>query len=112
MDNIESYRNIIQSVLEQYAHTPSHGVIEVEVIIDADKNHFELMHVGWDGSRRVHGSVIHVDIKKGKVWIQHDGTSPGISLELVEAGIPKEDIILAFRPEHVRQYTGYGVALK
>lgn len=109
MDSVESYQKIIKSVLRQYAHAPSHGDIEVEVIIDAMQNHFEIMHVGWDGSRRVHGSVIHVDIIDGKVWIQHDGTSSGIALELVEAGIARENIVLAFRPAHVRQHTGYGM---
>lgn len=112
MGSVESYRKIIHSVFKQYAYLPSHGDIEVEVIIDAEQNHFEIMHVGWDGSRRVHGSVIHVDIIDGKVWIQHDGTSPGIALELLNTGIPQSDIVLAFRPAHVRQHTEYGVGVK
>jgi len=29
--------------------------------------------------------------------------------ELVEAGIPREAIVLGFRPQHLRQYTGYAV---
>lgn len=109
MDTIDHYRQIIQQVLIQYASKPSHGEIEPEVIVDPKRDHYELMHVGWDKSRRVHGSVIHIDIIDNKIWIQHDGTSPGIALELVQAGIPKEDIILAFRPAHVREFTGYGV---
>ena len=53
------------------------------------------------------GKIYYID---DKIWIQHDGTSPGVALELVEAGVPREDIILGFRPAHVRQYTGYGTA--
>ena len=37
--------------------------------------HYEVMHVGWDGPRRIHGSVVHIDIVDDKVWIQYDGTS-------------------------------------
>jgi hypothetical protein len=109
MDNLDHYREVVQQILAEYAHKPSHGEIESEIIVDPKQDHYEIMHVGWDKSRRVHGSVIHIDIINGKIWIQHDGTSPGIALELVEAGIPKEDIVLGFRPAHVRQYTGYSV---
>lgn len=109
MDTIDFYRQIVQNVLREYAAKPSHGEIDPEIIVDPERDHYELMHVGWDKSRRVHGSVIHIDIIDNKIWIQHDGTSPGIALELVQAGIPKEDIVLAFRPAHVREYTGYGV---
>ncbi len=109
MDKLSTYRSIIGDLLTQYSGKPSHGKIDPEIIIDAEQNHFELMHVGWDGSRRVHGSVLHIDIIDGAIWIQHDGTSYGVAKELVEAGIPQESIVLGFRPPHVRKYTGYNI---
>lgn len=33
-----------------------------------------------------------------KLWFQADNTEHGIAPELVQAGIPKSDIVLAFRP--------------
>ncbi len=42
------------------------------------------------GDCRAHGSVIHIDIKGDKIWIQHDGTAPGVALDLVETGMPGE----------------------
>jgi hypothetical protein len=66
--------------------------------------------VGWEGSRRVHGALIHVDIVDGKIWIHRDGTEDGIAGELEEAGIPKSAIVLGFREPDVRPYTGYAVA--
>lgn len=108
MDTLTRYRQLLRNLLQDYAHKPAHGDIEPEIIIDEAGTHYELMQIGWDGTRRVHGSVIHVDHKDGKIWIQHDGTSPGIALDLVEAGIPKEDIVLGFRPADVRPYTGHG----
>jgi hypothetical protein len=111
MDTIEGYRQIVHQVILEYAgYKPSNGRIETEVIVDAGQNHFEVLHVGWDGPRRVHGMVIHVDIIGDKVWIQHDGTSPGIAEDLVEAGIPRTAIVLGFRPPHVRQYSGFAIA--
>jgi hypothetical protein len=109
MDTVANYRQILHDLLKRYSGKPSHGEIESEIIIDKEGNHYELMHVGWDGSRRVHGSVLHLDLIDGKIWIQHDGTAPGVALDLVEAGVPREDIVLGFRPPDVRPHTGYGV---
>ncbi|TNE47638.1 MAG: XisI protein [Deltaproteobacteria bacterium] len=110
MDQVGQYGQILEELLNVYAQKPSHGDIETEVIIDRNGKHFELMHVGWHGTRRVHGSVLHIDIIDGKIWVQHDGTSPGIALDLVEAGVPREDIVLGFRPPEVRPYTDFGTA--
>jgi hypothetical protein len=110
MDRVERYRETVRRVIEDYArYKPSHGQIETEAIVDCDKDHYEVMHIGWDGVRRVHGSVIHVDIIDGKIWIQYDGTSHPVAEELVAAGIPREDIVLGFHPEELRRYTGFGI---
>lgn len=69
-----------------------------------------LVHAGWDKVRRIHGSVIHIDIKNSRVWIQHDGIESGIVDELVEAGIPKDEVVLAFRSPGVKQHTRYAVS--
>jgi hypothetical protein len=46
----------------------------------------------------------------GKCWIQRDGTETGIAHDLEAAGIPKDRIVLGFRPPEVRPLTGYAVA--
>jgi hypothetical protein len=109
--NLEQYRTIIRRLIEDYAKIPpSHGEIEAETVIDTEKDHYELLYVGWDEQRRVHGIVIHIDIRDGKVWIQHDGTDAVIAEELVAAGIPRDAIVLGFRPAYVRQHTGFATA--
>ena len=111
MDTLENYRQIVRELINEYAqYKPSHGEIDTEAIIDLEKDHYEVMYVGWDGQRRVHGSVIHIDIIKGKIWIQYDGTNRPVADELVASGVPREDIILGFHPYQVRQYTDFGVA--
>src|SRR5713101_4731578 len=99
MDRVERYREIVRGLVEEYArYKPSHGCIETEAVVDRDHDHYEVMHVGWDGVRRVHGSVVHLDIIGSKVWIQYDGTSCPVADELLAAGIPREDIVLGFHP--------------
>lgn len=51
-----------------------------------------------------------MDLIDGKIWIQRDGTEEGIAADLERAGIPKEHIVLGFRPPELRPYTGYAVA--
>jgi len=108
MDSTLDYGDLIEKVIREYAHPPSHGEIEPEVIIDREKGHYELMFMGWDKHKRVHGSVLHIDLIDGKIWIQHDGTI-GVAKEFVAAGVPKDQIVLGFRPKELRPHTGYGV---
>ena len=50
---------------------------------------------------------MHLDIKNGKIWIQHDGMEIGVANELVELGVAKEHIVLAYHPPYKRPYTGF-----
>jgi aspartyl-tRNA synthetase len=83
--------------------------VEVETIFDDVNGHYEMLYMGWEGRRRVHGTVIHVDIRNGKVWVQFDGTEDGITEEMVEAGIPRDQIVLGFHSVHKRKLTPYAV---
>jgi len=111
MDPLNEYRRIIRELIQRYAqYKPARGDVQIEVIFDPANDHYELVHAGWNGIYRIHGSVIHIDLRDGKVWIQHDGTEDGVAEELVAAGIPRDHIVLAFKPPDVRQHTGFAVA--
>ncbi len=111
MDDLANYRKIIRQIIDEHAqHKPSVGEIEVETIFDESQDHYELIYAGWTGDYRVHGSVIHIDIRHGKIYIQHDGTEEGVANQLVEAGIPSGQIVLAFKPPELRPYTEFAVA--
>lgn len=111
MDRIITYRQIIKDLITSYAQVkPAYGEIEIETIFDETNDHYELMYTGWDEHRRIHGSVLHIDIRNGKVWIQHDGIEGGVAEELVEAGIPRDHLILGFQPPQVRPYTEYATS--
>jgi len=110
MDTLESYRQIIQSVLTDYAAIPiANGKIDCYTVFDTKQDHYMVMNVGWDGHRRVYGCVLHLDIKEEKIWIEQNMTEMRVAQELVERGVPKDDIILGFQAPQMREYTGYGV---
>lgn len=54
--------------------------------------------------------MLHIDIRDGKVWIQHDGTEEGVAEELAKAGILRDRIVLAFKPPEIRPYTEFAAA--
>ncbi len=68
-----------------------------------------LLTLGWENNQRVHGCLVHIDIINDKIWSQRDGTAYGMANELVNAGIPKNQIFLAFQPADIRQYTEFAV---
>jgi XisI protein len=111
MDTAESDRLLIETILIDYAKVPyAHGDFHLQTIFDRDGNHYLLMFVGWEGIRRVHGCLVHVDIIDHKFWIQRDGTERGIAGSLLEAGVPKDRIVLAFRSPEKRRMTDFAVA--
>ncbi len=111
MDTVTQYRQIVRDLITQYAqYQPAHGDVEIEAVFDEANDHYEMMYTGWEDYHRIHGCVLHIDIRNGKVWIQHDGIEGGVAEELVAAGVPRHDIVLGFQPPPVRQYTEYAAA--
>jgi hypothetical protein len=108
---VDTYRAYIQEALTRYGSQPSaYADVETQLIFDTERDHYQLVHAGWHRNRRMYGCILHLDIRDGKIWIQHDGTEIGIANELVALGVPKEDIVLAFQAPSKRPYTGFGVA--
>ena len=98
MDPVDKWREQIAKIIMKRTEIPySHGKIESIPVFDTENDRYLLMVVGWDGYRRIHGCVIHLDIIDGKIFIQRDGTEDGLYTELIEAGISPNDIVLAFR---------------
>lgn len=105
------YAEIVKHIIREHAVIPvAVGEVRFEVVFDDTQGHYELMASGWvPPLSRVHGAILHLDVRDGKVWIEHDGTSRGVADELIEAGIPMHDIVLAFQPPYARPYTGFAV---
>jgi hypothetical protein len=104
MGNLNDYRETIEDILLEYTKVPyTHGEIEFEPVFDRENDRYLLMILGRENGRRVHGCLIHVDIINDKIWIQRDGTERGIANELVEAGVPKDRIVLGFRSPEIKK---------
>jgi hypothetical protein len=113
MGDVIKYQNILTKWLESYAkksklaNMPN---VKNKVIADVKNNSFQLLRIGWEKEKFIFSVVFHFDIIDGKVWFQRNITENEVVDELVELGIPPNDIILGFQPPYARQFTGLAVA--
>ena len=105
-----NYSQLIQNILKNHLENHLETETEVQLVCDTLNHHYQVLHLGWHGSKRVYGCIIHVDIKDDKIWIQRDHTEIGIANELEEAGVSKNQIVLAFQSPYKRQFSGYAVS--
>ncbi len=107
----EALRRVVRRVLGEYAAIPyAIGDLRCEAAFDDERGRYLLLTVGWDGGRRVHGCLVHVDLIGDKIRIERDGTERGIAAELVADGVPPGQIVLAFQPESRRAFSGFATA--
>ena len=109
-DKLDRYRGFIKEILDRHGSVkPANGEIYVYTFFDRQQDHYQVFHAGWNRHMRIFGPLIHIDILNDKIWIQHDGTEVGIANELVDLGVPKQDIVLAYHAPFMRQYDGFAV---
>jgi hypothetical protein len=110
MANLETYQEAVQSLLlDISSQSVSDAGIESQTLFDTVRNHYQVVHVGWHNHHRVYGCVLHVDIKDGKIWVQHNGTERAIADDLMERGVPAQDIVLGFHSPSKRKFTEFAV---
>ncbi len=111
MDKVSQYRTCVQTLLSQYAQTDMvDDGVDVQLIFDTERDHYQWMNVGWQQLHRVYRCVVHFDIQDGKIWFQQNLTDQNPAEDLVALGVPREDIILGLQPPYKRPYTTYGAA--
>jgi len=111
MDRLESYRHTVTQILGDYAKIPyAHPDITSETVFDREADRYLLMVLGREQGRHVHSCIVHIDIIGDKIWIQRDGTEYGIAQQLVDSGVPKQNIVLGFKSPAIRQHTEFAVA--
>jgi hypothetical protein len=112
MDRVAFFKNVILEVLnEQIEFFAGANLEDVKFvpITDEAHNRYQLVALGWDGSKRVYNLLYHVDIIGDKIWVQEDHTEDSIAEKLVAKGVSKKDIVLAYFPDFHRKFTEYAV---
>ncbi len=108
---VKKYQDIILTFLERQAsYRVANADLQNQIIADTERNHFQLVRIGWRKDRFVHTCPFHFDIKNGKIWIQQNRTDVEVAEELVEMGVPASDIVIGFLPSEIRAASGFAAA--
>lgn len=111
MDNLNELKQAaIQVIQDYYDFLGSDPDSELQMVIDEKNHHYLLLETGWYQDQRLYGSIIHIDLINGKLWIQNDSTEEGVGNELVKLGISPQQIVLAFKTLERRKITDFAVA--
>src|ERR1043166_9596856 len=99
MDRIDNYRDIDKRIILEVAdYMPEQEGLRKEIVLDDENGHYQLLEVGWKNRRRIHGTLVHIDIHEDKIWVEHDGTDLEIVQSLLDAGISPQETVTGFHP--------------
>ncbi len=102
MDKIKKYQEILTRLLTEYVSflSGSNAAVMPQMVADVERNHFQLVKIGWDNQRNqfVFGILFHFDIIGDKVWLQLNNTEFQVIDEIIEMGVSKDDIVFGFQP--------------
>lgn len=115
MDKLENYRATIEKILSGYyelaiAESSSSQIQDDRLAFDRQRDEYLWFRWGWEGDRRIQYITIYLRINNDKVWVEEDATNLCVVDDLLEAGIPKSDIVLGFQPPSKRALTEFAIA--
>lgn len=112
MDKSLKYKEIVKKVLNYYVELdrrqPRTG-IEYFLSSDDVNGHYIWGSLGWENGSRNRYITAHLRVKDKKIWIEVDLTENGIATDLINEGVPTNDIVLAFHEPSMRQYTEFAI---
>jgi hypothetical protein len=98
MEKVVLHKQIVLEIVKEiYEMTPSDEQSETQLITDLEHGHFVLFSIDWYQGKREYLPFVHLDVREdGKIWIQHDGTDLVIAQWLLDKGVAKQNIVLAW----------------
>jgi hypothetical protein len=109
---LKKQQNALLEILNEFiANKISNPGLEKQLIADKERNRFQVIVFGWENDQKlVNSTLLHFEIKNGKIWVQQNWTEIEVAKELMARGIPKQEIVLGFLPESMRADSEYAVA--
>jgi hypothetical protein len=100
---IDFYKRCIKTLLSEYESFTSPWS-KVELIFDDERMSYMVVRVGWLKHKRIHLCLVHIDILGEKMLIQCNNSENKVVTELVEMGIPKQNISCGFLPPETQTH--------
>ncbi len=72
MDKLEKKRQIIQEFLIKYSDFQiKEEHIETQLIFDPERDHYQILELGWEGYDRIYKGKMHKVIKRFLIRLKH-----------------------------------------
>lgn len=113
MEKIAKYSQIIQNLLQEMATDTTFQQEEVheELVFDTIHHHYFIVWVGFTPQNTFMDKVmVHFCIKDtGKIWVLANWTEEEVGKALIKKGVDKNDIVVGFQPQKLREFTDYAI---
>lgn len=111
MESLDHQRSLIVTLLTDLAESiTTEDTVETVVIADRERDHYQLLYVGWEGEQRVFDTAVYIRLHHDKIWIEHNALPERVGELLVAAGVPRDRIVLGFQPPQLRPLTDFAAA--
>jgi hypothetical protein len=105
MDRLTSYQDAIVKTLTEVSELLQTSPVEALISIDHAHGQYILIADGWEGATRHYSTLAHIELKpNAEVWLRCDNTDIEVGQMLINQGIAKQDITLAFYSPAMREY--------
>lgn len=110
MDRIQELETALIDVLCEYRDYLNGGKsIPVQLVIDRESKHYQLLMIGWQKQKRHFGVLAHFSIQAGNLNIEYNGTEEDFVKSLEEHGVQNSELVIGFHPDSLRAMPGYAV---
>lgn len=113
MDKLVQYQyqpiieDVFQDFFDIYREPLADSGIETLPVTDDEHGRYLILRSGWQGKERVQHVLVFIRLVGSKVWVEEDWTDFDFVGRLLEAGVPAEDIVLAFHHPSLRPLTEF-----
>lgn len=114
MDKMTHYRELVKHQIQhiadlvnrQYKTDDGEGV--AHCVFDEKRDNYLLVKAGWCNGRRSRGTTLFVRLREDGIHVDEDWTEDGVANALIEAGVPQEEIVLAYQSSSQREHLEIG----
>jgi hypothetical protein len=112
MDSVNKHKNLVRKLLTEIANRfRQSNRWEIIEAFDEEHGQYLLFTDGWQGEKREYGCFMHLDVKPdGKIWLRRDGTDLDIGQQLLDEGVAKSELVLAFHSPKMRELSDFAVS--